>query len=341
MDTLLRDQLTNYGLSDCIEDFEYQEILTIDDFVNYTIDDYREMMHEKFITSIRFLLNTYKVADRVSQSLDYNDSNNRGSTKITDGLSNDVRECYLSILKNKELSILQRQKYFYTFFIKPNLNNKVPVVSETCINFEGKLYKFKKNTITIGRGCLEYPVDIRIKERELQDNSVSRVNCIIVKVLSDDDKYMYYLFDTWSIVGTRVTKTYPYQIYETAPGNTNIISWKENESVLISCGDTTCKNVIQVLSSDNGDMMPILEDEENDGVEIQREEEEEREEVLCVICYDPATIRLGCGHAVYCGNGCMDEHIAYQEEENGCAVCPFCKVDNTQNKQSICLQQYK
>ena len=118
MDTLLRDQLTNYGLSDCIEDFEYQEILTIDDFVNYTIDDYREMMHEKFITSIRFLLNTYKVADRVSQSLDYNDSNNRGSTKITDGLSNDVRECYLSILKNKELSILQRQKYFYTFFIK-------------------------------------------------------------------------------------------------------------------------------------------------------------------------------------------------------------------------------
>ena len=120
---------------------------------------------------------------------------------------------------------------------------------------------------------MEYPVDIKIKERELQDNSVSRVNCIIVKVLSDDDKYMYYLFDTWSIVGTRVTKTYPYQIYETAPGNTNIISWKENESVLISCGDTTCKNVIQVLSSDNGDMMPILEDDENDGVEIQREEE--------------------------------------------------------------------
>ena len=26
MDTLLRDQLTNYGLSDCIKDFEYQEI---------------------------------------------------------------------------------------------------------------------------------------------------------------------------------------------------------------------------------------------------------------------------------------------------------------------------
>ena len=177
--------------------------------------------------------------------------------------------------------------------------------------------------------------DIVIKERDPQDLSISRVNCLIFRV-NTPEGIVYHLFDAWSLIETRLTKTNPLKTFKTSKDDPNILSWNENENVYISCGDPSCNNKIHFISSINSD-----KDAETFISNIEETTSDEDEKAKCVICFEPANIRLGCGHAVYCSNECMDQHVAYQENLTRNAVCPFCKKDNMYNKQSLCIQQYK
>ena len=61
----------------------------------------------------------------------------------------------------------------------------------------------------------------------------------------------------------------------------------------------------------------------------------------CVICFEPATIRLSCGHATYCSNECLDEHVAHQNTATNAVECPYCKTNWQSNKVSVCERYYK
>ena len=196
-----------------------------------------------------------------------------------------------------------------------------------------------KNYISIGRGCLEFPADIVIPNRAPNDVSISRINCLIIKVKADDGRYVFHLFDSWSCAGTRVTMTNPVKIFKTEqPNNVNIITWNAEESVYISCGDTACKNKIHIVSRTEKKAPPelyttsILTDCVNEEIEELPE---------CPICFEPSKYRLGCGHAVYCSEECMNEHVSHQIAEGKKPRCPCCRADNEEHKVSQCARYYK
>tara|TARA_X000000950_G_scaffold282519_1_gene381514 strand:- start:46 stop:1053 length:1008 start_codon:yes stop_codon:yes gene_type:complete len=335
MESELINKLSDFGLAHLL-DFTYKnmDIYNLDDIIDIDLndEDYIEELNKLSDTDkngLILFIKTIKTSNNVRNVSNYQSSQNT-STELTKEIGGNMRSCYLGILKFPTISITQRKDYFYNYFIKPHISNNEIIDKKTKINFQGKIYTFNQNTISIGRGCHEYPVDIVIPEREPIDLSVSRVNCLIFRV-NTLEGIVYHLFDAWSLIETRVTKTNPFQICKTSKDEPNIISWNENENVYISCGDYYCNNKIQFISSKN----------ENIDSNEQEHNCNEYKKAHCVICFEPANIRLGCGHAVYCSNECMDEHVAYQKQESETALCPYCKKDNVENKQSLCIEQYK
>ena len=349
MDQELTNIFKDEGLEECI-DIVVKEfgIKTIDEMndnvscigleeINVAID---EIIPENYIHTIKNLFMTFVVSKEVSQSHNYNtiqDDRDGSSTKLSEYTAKNVREIYLNLLKDLNKTPQQRSEYFYKRFIQPTLKNQELVDDETIINFEGINYKFNKNSVCIGRGCPEYPADIVIPERNNYDKSISRVNCVIIKVKTVDG-VGYHLFDAWSCAGTRVTKTNPVKTLVThQPNNVNIISWDAEESVFISCGDPLCNNKIHVLSSTQKDQSkstssPVLSSYANMKITCLPE---------CPICFEPSKYRLGCGHAVYCSEECMNEHISYQIAEGGIQRCPCCRAENEEYQVSQCVNYYK
>lgn len=340
MDFALKQQLDKFGLAELV-DFVYENIGISDfeDINNLEIDD--EDFFQEFDelstpdrNSLLLFLKTVQTSNKVRNASNYQSSQTT-STSLSKDIGGNMRSCYIGILNDFTKSVTQRKEYFYDYFIKPHIpNSNINIDKELKINFEGKTHIFNQNTISIGRGSPQYPVDITIKEREPQDISISRVNCLIFRV-NTPEGIVYHLFDAWSLIETRLSKTNPLKTFKTSKDEPNILSWNENENVYISCGDTSCNNKIHFISS--------IESDKDAETFISNVEEtsDEDEKATCVICFEPANIRLGCGHAVYCDNECMDKHIAYQKDESGNALCPFCKKDILHNIQSLCIQQYK
>ena len=394
MDSTTKQHLTDFGLGECIKLVEEElELFTMNDINETDVDDdYAEIIKDAFppehADNLILFIKTHKTARMVSQRADFQ-STERSSTRVDASTGRDMRECYLLLLNNRSKTVKERQEYFYKYFILPYISNIDETLDEkTYINFEGRTYEFNQNTISIGRGCLEYPVDIQIKHRNPCDLSVSRVNCIITRVRSDEG-YVYNLLDAWSMVETRVTKTNPMNTLITSKENVNIISWNSKETVYISCGDRSCNNKIQFISN-----IPSSSDQE-DTEEEKEEIEQRRAEVdartaqwrdtltrgraalaaavevaaaaaardaasdavaataaaavaiaeedgpTCVICFEPATIRLSCGHATYCSSNCLDEHVAHQNTTTDAPECPYCKTNWQYNKVSVCERYYK
>jgi hypothetical protein len=350
MDEELTKIFNEEGLEECIDivvkelgiksldEMNYQVSILGLESINDAID---ELIPENYIHTLKNLFITFIISKEVSQSHNYNtsqDDSGGNSTKLSEFTAKSVREIYLNLLNDLNKTPQQRAEFFYKRFIQPNLKNQESVDDETIINFEGRNYKFNKNSICIGRGCQEYPADIVIPERNNYDKSISRVNCVIIKVKTVDG-FGYHLFDAWSCAGTRVTKTNPVKTFVTQqPNNVNIISWDAEESVFISCGDTLCNNKIHVLSStqkkdlSNPVSPPVLSSYAN--MEISDLPE-------CPICFEPSRYRLGCGHAVYCSEECMNEHVSHQIAERGVARCPCCRAENEEHKVSQCVNYYK
>jgi len=330
---IISKKLEINNISDVIQMIHH---IGYDDFC----DELDEYIPEKYIHTLKNLIKTFIVSKEVSQSHNYNSSQDDGgsTTRLETFTAKSVREIYLNLLKDPNKTPKQRSEYFYKRFILPNLDSKEPVEDETVINFEGRNYKFNKNSICIGRGCQEYPADIVIPQRNSNDISISRINCIIIKVKTDDG-FAYHLFDSWSCAGTRVTKTNPVKTFATEqPDNVNIIKWNSDESVFISCGDKACNNKIHILSNTQKNSLsessspPVLSSYAN--MEISELPE-------CPICFEPSKYRLGCGHAVYCSEECMNEHVSHQIAERGVARCPCCRAENEEHKVSQCVNYYK
>lgn len=348
MDEELSNILKEEGLESCIpiiaNEFGAKSVVELNNLVNniglaLIKEDINTYIPENLRLTLENLISTLFVSKQVSQNHNYNtsqDDSGESSTKLSVYTAKTVREIYLNLLKDTNKTPKQRSEFFYKRFIQPNLNNQEPVDDETIINFEGRNYRFNKNSICIGRGCPAYPADIVIPERNRYDISISRVNCIIIKVKTIDG-YGYHLFDTWSCDGTRVTKTNPVKTFETnQPNNVNLISWDAEESVFISCGDPLCNNRIHVLSctqkKELSEPSPVLSNRAN--VEVVDLPE-------CPICFEPSKYRLGCGHAVYCSEECMNEHVSHQIAERGIARCPCCRAENEEHKVSQCVNYYK
>jgi len=356
MDEELKQCLTEFGLGHCIP-MCWNELgfLSMTD-VNETDldDDFTELINDTFqkkdADNIILFIKTHKTARTVSLRANYQ-STAVSSSIIDSSTGRDMRECYLLLLCNRSKTVKDRQEYFYNYFVLPYISNIDETLDEkTYINFEGRTYEFNQNTISIGRGCPEYPVDIVIKYRNPCDLSVSRVNCIITRVRSDEG-YVYNLLDAWSMVETRVTKTNPMNTLITSKDDVNIISWNSKETVYISCGDKSCNNKIQFISniSPSNDQIEeyVVDEVEENIVEGLKEEENIVEELIkeeenhCVICFEPATIRLSCGHATYCSKECLDKHVAHQNTTNNAPECPYCKTKWQHNKVSVCERYYK
>tara|TARA_E500000178_G_scaffold316455_1_gene336186 strand:+ start:6491 stop:7516 length:1026 start_codon:yes stop_codon:yes gene_type:complete len=341
MDITLKQQLDKFGLSGLV-DFVYDNIgiSNLDDLEYFDLDD--PDYHEEFNklstnnkNSLLLFIRTIQTANKVSNKSNYQSSQDT-SIALSRDIGINMRSCYIGILSDLSKSITERKEYFYDYFIKPHIPvSDEDIDKEFKINFEGRTHVFNQNTISIGRGSQQYPVDIVIKERYHQDLSISRVNCLIFRV-NTPEGIVYHLFDAWSLIETRLTKTNPIKTFKTSKDDPNILSWNENENIYISCGDPLCTNKIHFISSTDSN-----KDAETINSEIEEITSDEDLKSSCVICFKPANIRLGCGHAVYCSNDCMDTHVAYQKQETGNAVCPFCKENNIQNKQSLCIEQYK
>ena len=341
MDFSLKQQLDKFGLAELV-DFVYDNIgiSTLDNINDFDFNEPEyieefDKLSSSDKNSLLLFLKTLQTANKVRNASNYQSSQNTSISLSTD-IGRNMRYCYIGIINDFTKSVIQRKEYFYEYFIKPHIPlSDENINKELIINFEGKTYIFNQNTISIGRGSSKYPVDIVIKERDPKDLSISRVNCLIFRV-NTPEGIVYHLFDAWSLIETRLTKTNPLKTFKTSKDDPNILSWNENENVYISCGDPSCNNKIHFISSINSH-----KDTETFLSNIEETTSDEDEKATCVICFEPANIRLGCGHAVYCSNECMDQHVAYQENETGNAVCPFCKKDNMYNKQSLCIQQYK
>ena len=325
MEEHFKKKLINLGLSACINKLEEEEIYNLETLQTLDYHNLEEIIPSNFLPTLSFLLKTIKTSYTISQI------NNIDSTEITNidsETSHDMRDCYIKLIEDVNLSPVYRQGYIYEYFIKPYIDNTT-TNGTISVNYEGKKYNFNKNFISIGRGCPQYPVDIQIKERSQADLSVSRVNCVLIKIKCGDN-YKYNLFDAWSIYGTKITKYNPLTTIKTSRDKFNIIKWDSSESVYIHCGSEMSNNKIQVLADDEN----IHSDNNNSDGSCEDNPE-------CVICCEPASIRLGCGHAVYCGSNCMNSHIAHQINNKQRPTCPYCKKDNLENNVSLCVNQYK
>jgi len=319
MDTDFKSKLINIGLRECIPILERQEIIDLETLSSIIENNEEIIIPEKYFTTLLLLLKTLKTSNTIS-SLNVND-NIGSSIKVDKATSNNMRECYIKLLNDRNITPKDRQNYIYTYFILPYIDDKDTTDQTISVSYEGKRYDFNKSFISIGRGCPQYPVDIKITERNENMLSISRVNCVLVKI-KHGNTYKYNLFDAWSICGTKIEKYNPYIECKTSNDNFNIIKWDSDESAYIYCGNQLCVNKIHVIADNYNN--------NNDP-----------DKPICVICSEPANIRLGCGHAVYCGNNCMNSHTAYQINHDIKPVCPFCKKDNLDNKFSVCVNQYK
>ena len=372
MDSITKQKLTAFGLGECILLIEEELCLHTMTDINETDvdDDYVEEIKDtippKHVDNLILFIKTHKTAQMVSMRADFQ-STERSSTRVDCSTGRDMRECYLLLINNRSKTVKERQEYFYKYFILPYISNIDETLDEkTYINFEGRTYEFNQNTISIGRGCPEYPVDIEIKHRNPCDLSVSRVNCIITRVRSDEG-YVYNLLDAWSMVETRVTKTNPINTLITSKEYVNIISWNSKETVYISCGEKSCNNKIQFISNipsssdheeDNEAVEHRMAAAASDAVAVERRMAAAASDAVaataaaavaaakddgptCVICFEPATIRLSCGHATYCSNECLDKHVAHQNTATNAVECPYCKTNWQSNKVSVCERYYK
>jgi len=346
MDEDIRILLEEEGLESCIHIIiNDMGIKSMGDFIStinmFDIDEIDEYIPENYRHTFKNLIRTIIVSNEVSQSHNYNSSQHDdggGATCLAVHTAKTVRQIYLNLLKDRNKTPKQRAEFFYKRFIQPHLNDKTPVEDETIINFEGRNYHFNKNSICIGRGSIDYPADIVIPERNNNDISISRINCIIIKVKTDEG-YSYHLFDSWSCAGTRVTKTNPIKIFTSEqPDNVNIICWNDNDAAYISCGDRICNNKIHVLSSIQKKTLNNSSSPPCNGGSANMELDDIPE---CPICFEPSKYRLGCGHAVYCSEECMNEHVSHQIADRCIARCPCCRAENEEHKVSQCANYYK